>query len=117
MLRSLLNLHLRTFPRTDRAANVGRLECEAVHALLAALQPRQVGANERIAQQVPNRRQDIGRTPPRWFGRKWNQCAKLVARLVFEYGGGRADQRLPEELQDVVLFDVLLEVEHFQIPE
>src|SRR5262245_14164252 len=83
--------------------------------LSSFFEPRQVSANEGIAQHVADRRQYVCGGGTTQVAAEGDQGSKLAARLVLEKARGRADERLPEESQRVVFVDVLLETEHLQV--
>src|SRR5207237_1423653 len=90
---------------------------QAIDGFLAAFEPRQVSANKRVAQGVADGGKDLRRRCPGKVSGKWNESAELVARVVLEKACRRADQRLPEELERIILFNIFREVEDPQVAE
>ena len=93
------------------------MERQAINRLLAAFEAGQIGADKSVAKEVAHRSQNVSSGGPGKITAERDESAELIARLVLEDSGGSANQRLPEELQRVVLFDVLSEAEDLQVAE
>src|SRR5579872_1319518 len=89
----------------------GRPKVQIVIGVKVLIQAGQIGAYESISEDVANCGQNGG------FGRalrltgERNQCSELIARLIFKNSCRCADQGLPEEFEDVVLFDITRQAE------
>src|SRR5207244_8239397 len=84
--------------RRNGFRDIRRFKSQSFKHLLAALKPRQISSDESVAQQIPERRQNIRRGAAGSAG-EGDQRAKLVTRLILENRRGKTDQRLPEELE------------------
>src|SRR5947209_1625188 len=78
------------------------------------LKSRQVSANKRVAQHVPDRRQNVRLGGGR-IAAKRDQRTELIARLVLQQIRRSTHDRLPEKLQNIVFLDVLLQAENLQV--
>src|SRR5437016_5625422 len=81
-----------------------------------ALEAGEVGADEGVAEDVADGREDVRGGGGDGAG-KGDERATLVAGLVFEDLGGDTDDRFPEEFDGVVADDVLGEREDDEVAE
>src|SRR5690348_14070772 len=87
----------------ERFGEVRRLELQRFLGGLTRFETRKISPHECVSQNIAHRRQNVGGGRAGGVSRKRNQRAELIAPKILKRRCHAANQRLPEEPQDIIL--------------